>query len=88
MKTVLAVDEEHTKRAGEFCRRHRHVEASEAMDALAAEFEKLAREARDRALRDAAKWCQIVGEREPDRERAGVAFHCANVINARSKDRP
>jgi hypothetical protein len=88
MTVVFSITEERQRRAAEFCRRHRHFETSEAMDDLAAEFEKLAREVRAQALKDAAEWCQNVGAREPNRERAGVAFHCLNVINARSMDRP
>jgi len=85
---VFVVAHEHQDRAAAFCQKHRHFTTTEAMDDLAAEFEKLAREVRDKALKDAAEWCQNVGARESSRERAGVAFHCVNVINARSKDRP
>ena len=51
MSTTLTVAEEHERRAAEFCRRHRHLETSEAMDDLAAEFERVARDARAAVLR-------------------------------------
>lgn len=86
-KAVLAVAEEHNRRAAEFCRRHRDFTTTEAMDDLAAEFEKLSREVRNKALKDAVEWVENVGHRLP-REHAHVAFHCVNVINTRSKDRP
>lgn len=84
---VLIVAAEHERRAAEFCQRHRDFTTSESMDDLAAEFEKVARAARERALKDAASWCQNVGGRLP-REQATIAFECVNVINARAKDRP
>lgn len=43
---ILVVAEEHEQRAAEFCLRHRHLTTSEAMDDLATEFERIAREAR------------------------------------------
>jgi len=52
VKTVLVVAEKHNARAAEFCRRHRHFTTTEAMDDLAAEFEKVAREARAEVLRE------------------------------------
>lgn len=88
MTTVLVVAEEHERRAAEFFRLHRHFTTSEAMDDLAAEFEKVAREARAKALRDAAEWVQTVGQRSASRERASVAFECVNVIRARADEHP
>lgn len=59
--TVLVVNDRHQRRAAEFCRRHRHFATSEAMDALAAEFERVGREEarreRVRALERAGGWC-------------------------------
>lgn len=59
--TVLVVADRHQRRAAEFCRRHRHFTTSEAMDALAAEFERVGREEarreRVRALERAGGWC-------------------------------
>jgi hypothetical protein len=62
--TILVVDEQHEQRAAEFCRRHRHrdLTTSEAMDDLAAEFEKVAREARSEVVR----WLREHGGGEGD----------------------
>lgn len=51
MTTILSIAEEHERRAAEFCRRHRDFTTTEAMDDLAAEFEKLARVTRFKVLR-------------------------------------
>ena len=85
---VLMVSEENKRRSAEFCRLHRDFTTSEAMDDLAAEFERVARVARATSLRDAAEWVETVGHHSPDRERQSVAFECVNVIHARSKDAP
>lgn len=57
VQTLLHVDDEHQRRATAFCQRHRHTTTTEAMDDLAAEFERVAREAASAALRRAADWC-------------------------------
>jgi len=56
-RVILHVDDEHAQRAAAFCQRHRNTTTSEAMDDLAAEFERVAREAKASALRLAADWC-------------------------------
>jgi|HubBroStandDraft_2_1064218.scaffolds.fasta_scaffold01263_10 hypothetical protein len=48
---VLVVTEEHQRRAAEFCRRHRDFTTTEAMDDLAEEFERVAREVRGEVVR-------------------------------------
>ena len=89
MKDVaLSVAEEHVRRAAEFCRQHRDFKTSEALDTLAAEFEKVARAARAKALQDAAEWVETVGQHTADRMQASVAFHCVNVIRTRAGDQP
>jgi hypothetical protein len=56
-RVVLHVDERHQDRAIAFCQRHRHTTTTEAMDDLAAEFERVAREAKAAAFRAAGGWC-------------------------------
>lgn len=53
---ILVVREEHKRRAAEFCQRHRDFTTYEVMDDLATEFERVAREARTKALQDAAEF--------------------------------
>lgn len=52
---ILRIAKEHEDRAAAFCRDHRHASFSttETMDDLATEFEKVAREAREKALEEA-----------------------------------
>lgn len=61
-KTVLQVDGEHERRAAAFCQRHRAHTTTEAMDDLAAEFEKVSRRAtrreRVRVYQRVSEWCQ------------------------------
>jgi hypothetical protein len=85
---ILSVEAEHTDRAAAFCQRHRHFTTSEAMDDLAAEFERVAREARAQALKDAAEWVETTGRHFSSRERQSVAFECVNIIRTRATDRP
>lgn len=54
----LEVADPHQQRAAAFCQRHRHTTTTEAMDDLAAEFERVARGAWGAALRSAAAWCK------------------------------
>ncbi len=63
-KVVLQVDDEHERRAAAFCQRHRHTTTTEALDDLAAEFERVAREASGAALRRAATWCSDQSTKE------------------------
>ena len=79
LPAVLAVAGGSAERAAAFCRRHRHMETSEALGALAAEFELVRRA----ALKDAAEWVENVGRHSP-RDRASVAFEIVNVIRARA----
>ena len=83
---ILVIDEEHDRRAAEFCRLHRHFTTSEAMDDLAASFERVACEARAKALKDAAGWVEDVGRRSSIPERSSAAFECVNVIRTRATD--
>jgi gamma-glutamyl:cysteine ligase YbdK (ATP-grasp superfamily) len=73
-------------------RAHRHnADTSEAIwatDDLAEEFERVAREARAKALKDAADWCQDVGRADSNHQRANAAFHCVSIIQIRSRDTP
>jgi hypothetical protein len=81
----LVVSDSLVQRAGAFMRKHRFdFDTSEAMDALAAEFEAV----RAEALKDAAEWCENVGRKFDRRSLATVAFHCVNVIRARAGDPP
>jgi hypothetical protein len=54
------VDSEHERRAAAFCQRHRHTTTTEALDDLAAEFERVAREAarvaRAEAFKELIEW--------------------------------
>lgn len=52
---ILRVEQQHVDRASAFCMAHRHASflESEIMDDLATEFEKVAREAREKALDEA-----------------------------------
>jgi uncharacterized ferredoxin-like protein len=52
------VDGEHQRRAAAFCQRHRHFTTTESMDDLAADFERVAREARADTLRRVAGACR------------------------------
>jgi hypothetical protein len=54
----LDVDDPHQRRAAAFCRRHRFTTSTEAMDDLAAEFERVTREARADTLRRLADVCR------------------------------
>lgn len=55
---VLQVGDEHERRAAAFCQRHRHFTTTESMADLAAEFERVAREARADTLRRLAGVCR------------------------------
>jgi len=57
-RVVLQVGDEHQRRAAAFCQRHRHFTTTESMDDLAAEFERVAREARADTLRRLAGVCR------------------------------
>lgn len=49
---VLLIATEHERHAAEFIKQHRHTETSEALSALASEFEQVARAARALAIQE------------------------------------
>ena len=69
---VFTVAPEHEDRAAEFCRQHRHFTTTEAMDDLATEFEKVARNTRAEML----LWL---------RETCGLVIHPAVPVDVRTK---
>lgn len=67
-------------RAGAFCQKHFLNMNSESMLDLEAEFARVARDARDKALAEAAEECMVVAH--SSHEHANVALKCVRAIKA------
>lgn len=63
---VFVVAPEHEDRAAKFCQKHRHFTTTEAMDDLAAEFEKVARNTRAEMLLWLRETCGGEGDYHAD----------------------